>query len=94
MKSDTPANRTYIADMSDDEIDAFLTSVRDRRLKSIKAYEETEALRWQARIMKLDKHLDHQLKMFEKERGQMDRILAKVEKRVLQIRALRLQLEG
>tara|TARA_R100000687_G_C6404117_1_gene143291 strand:+ start:201 stop:485 length:285 start_codon:yes stop_codon:yes gene_type:complete len=93
MKGDTPAKRTNILDMSYEEMEAFLSGIRERRLKSVHIYEETELLREQARKLKLDKTLDHELKMCEKELAQLDKVITKVEKRTVNLRAIRLQLE-
>jgi hypothetical protein len=93
MKGDTPAKRVNIMDMSHEEMEAFLSGIRERRLKSIQIYEETELLREQARKLKLDKTLDHELKMWSKELAQLDKVIEKVEKRTVKLRAIRLQLE-
>tara|TARA_Y100000310_G_scaffold244753_1_gene249629 strand:- start:565 stop:849 length:285 start_codon:yes stop_codon:yes gene_type:complete len=93
MKGDTPAHKLDVLEMDEDTLDAFILNIRERRLTAIRHYEESEKLREEAIRQKLDKQLDHQQKMYRKEAEQLDRVLAKVEKRVLTLRALRLQLE-
>ena len=93
MKNDTPTNKVNILEMSDKDLVAFLTGIRERRLKAVKIFEETELLREQARKLQLDKTLDHELKMCTKELAQLDKVIEKVEKRTIKLRALRLQLE-
>jgi len=93
MKGDTPTKRVNVLDMSDKELEVFLTGIRERRLKAIKIFEEGELLREEARKKHLDKSLEHELKMSQKEIAQLDKVIEKVEKRTVKIRAIKLQLE-
>ena len=93
MKNDTPTNKVNILEMSDQDLVAFITGILEGRLKAVKIFEETELLREQARKLQLDKTLDHELKMCTKELAQLDKVIEKVEKRTIKLRALRLQLE-
>ena len=93
MKGDTPTKRVNVLDMSDKELEVFLTGIRERRLKSVKIFEEGELLREEARKKQLDKSLEHELKMSQKEIAQLDKVIEKVEKRTVKIRAIKLQLE-
>jgi len=93
MKGDTPAHRVNVMEMDDNTLDAFLLNIRDRRLHSVRIFEESEQLRELARRQKMTKVLDHEQAMCKKELTQLDKVIDKVEKRVLKLRALRLQLE-
>ena len=93
MKGDTPAKQVNIMDMDDDTLTSWLLGIRERRLKAVQIFEESEAQREQARKLNLEKKLEHELKMFEKERIQLDKVIEKIEKRVVSLRVLNLQLE-
>ena len=93
MKGDTPIKRVNITEMTDDQLSSWLIGIRERRLKAVQIFEESQALKEQARKLKLDKKLEHELKMFERERTQLDKVIEKVEKRATGLRALQLQLE-
>ena len=93
MKGDTPVKRVSITEMTDDQISSFLIGIRERRLKAVQIFEDTQALRDQAYKLQLNTKFEHELKMFERERTQLAKVIEKVEKRVTGLRALQLQLE-
>jgi hypothetical protein len=90
---DTPLHRTTIIEMSDDEYESFIEGLRERRMKSIRDYEEMAAMRVAAEKAKQLDTLDHELNMFEKEMKQWTRIMVKVEKRAVKLRTLRLLID-
>lgn len=93
MKGDTPVKRLNITEMSDDQLTSWLVGIRERRLRAVQIFEETQALKDRAYKLKLDAKFEHEMKMFERERTQLDKVIEKVEKRATGLRALQLQLE-
>ena len=94
MKGDTPIKLTNISEMSDEELDALIHNIRERRLKPVRDYEELSALKAEAIKQDLGKQLTRQLDMFEKELARVDRALDKVEIRAIKLRALKLEIEA
>lgn len=86
--------RQDITTMSDDDIDAMLVPIRERRLKMAKLHAEAIALKAEKARGKALVKLEDQIRMFEKELASMDKLIEKLDKRVLNIRALRLEIEG
>lgn len=83
---DEAINRRSIGDMSDDEIDAMLDSIRSRRLVAYTHYAA-------ARNVKLGAAFLKKLGVAEKRLAMADKAMTKFEEAVLDIRALRLQME-
>lgn len=94
MKGDTPIELTDLTKMSNEDLDALITNIRERRLAPIKAYNDALLLKEQARVAGLEKQLDKALEMFDKERDRADKAIEKLEARALKIRALRLEIDG
>tara|TARA_R100000656_G_scaffold123991_1_gene101231 strand:+ start:1048 stop:1335 length:288 start_codon:yes stop_codon:yes gene_type:complete len=94
MKGDTPIKLTNISEMSDEELDALIHNIRERRLKPVRDYEELSTLKAEAIKQDLGKQLTRQLDMFEKELARVDRALDKVEVRAIKLRALKLEIEA
>ncbi len=82
-----------IKDYSLDELDALIDTIRERRLKSVRIYEESEKLRHLARIEGLEVQYDKQLEMFRKELERVDKHIDRLELRTLKLRAIRLEIE-
>jgi|TARA_R100001530_G_scaffold72874_2_gene51428 hypothetical protein len=93
MKGDTPIHRKHAGEMSDEEHEAFIDGIRERRLAPIKAYEEAVLLRAEARKQHLEGQLDKQLEMFEKEMVRAEKVMDALEKRSIKLRAIKLELE-
>lgn len=93
MKGDTPIELTNLSEMSNEDIDAMLTNIRERRMKPVKIFTENQMLRQQARVQGLEKKLEKQFEMFEKEIARAEKVQEALEKRALNIRAIRLELE-
>tara|TARA_R100000008_G_scaffold79857_2_gene61848 strand:- start:459 stop:758 length:300 start_codon:yes stop_codon:yes gene_type:complete len=94
MKGDTPIKLANISEMSDEDLDAMIHNIRERRLKPVRDYEELSALKAEAIKQNLGKQLSKQLEMFEKELGRVDRALEKIEGRAIKLRALKLEIEA
>lgn len=94
MKGDTPINLTNISEWSDDDVEAHLLNIRERRLAPIKIYEEMSLLKSQALKEGYEVQLDKQLDMFTKELERVDKALHTLEKRSTKLRAIRLELDA
>lgn len=79
--------------MTDEELDAHLTKIRERRLEPIRIYEEQQALKLKLIEAKLIAKFDKQHKMFEKELAAADKAYSKLEARALKMKALALEIE-
>ena len=86
--------RRNLADFSDDQIDLMLEQIRERRLKPVLVYMESQELKQKAREADCIETLEKQLSMFAKEKERMDALLEKMELRALKIRAIRLEIDG
>lgn len=91
VRGDTPIHLRTVLEMSDDDLDALLTDKRERRLIIQRHREEAVQARVQVSSVTIGKRIDKYLAMLTKELGVLDRAMEKCEKRVLDIRALRLQ---
>ena len=88
MKGDTPINLTNISEWSDDDVEAHLHNIRERRMRPVKVYEEMSILQAAAKEI-----LKKQLEMFVKESERADKAINNLEKRSTRLRALRLELD-
>lgn len=90
---DTPIHRKDISEMTDEQIDEMLVGIRERRLKLVQQYQEAQLVKKEKSRTKAIETLDRQCEMFEKELATLDKNIGKLEKRALNIRALRLEIE-
>tara|TARA_R110000803_G_scaffold159622_1_gene223686 strand:- start:894 stop:1184 length:291 start_codon:yes stop_codon:yes gene_type:complete len=93
MKGDTPINLTNISEWSDDDVEAHLHNIRERRMRPVKVYEEMSMLQAAAKREGLEEILKKQLEMFVKESERADKAINNLEKRSTRLRALRLELD-
>tara|TARA_R110002051_G_scaffold324794_1_gene423789 strand:+ start:437 stop:727 length:291 start_codon:yes stop_codon:yes gene_type:complete len=93
MKGDTPINLTNISEWSDDDVEAHLHNIRERRMRPVKVYEEMSILQAAAKREGLEEVLKKQLEMFVKESERVDKAISNLEKRSTRLRALRLELD-
>tara|TARA_R110000765_G_scaffold159312_2_gene263082 strand:- start:36 stop:326 length:291 start_codon:yes stop_codon:yes gene_type:complete len=93
MKGDTPINLTNISEWSDDDVEAHLHNIRERRMRPVKVYEEMSILQAAAKREGLEEVLKKQLEMFVKESERADKAISNLEKRSTRLRALRLELD-
>ena len=93
MKGDTPINLTNISEWSDEDVEAHLHNIRERRMRPVKIYEEMSILQAAAKREGLEEILKKQLEMFVKESERADKAISNLEKRSTRLRALRLELD-
>lgn len=93
MPEQSPIERTTVEDMTNGELDTLLAQRRERRLKSFQVYLEAEESRKRARDVQLRAKLEKQLALLLKEFDRTDAALDKLDKRILVIAGIRLELE-
>lgn len=91
IPQDEPTKRASILDMSDEQLEAMLDGIRERRLRLQRLYEEQLQARISNAVDKLDERINKQLDMLTKEVERCNNTLEKAEDRVNKIRAFRLQ---
>jgi len=93
MKADSPIALANLTKMSNEEREALLVIIRDRRLAPVRAYEELTLMQSQARKEQLETQWTKQLGMFQKELERADKAMTKLEQRGTKLRALELEIE-
>lgn len=93
MADDTPIDRADISSLSDDELEAMLLKIRERRLRLLRLYEEAKAL--QDARLEQDKReeLEDALSTVTKDVERVEKAITKVEAKINKIRALRLEFD-
>lgn len=89
---DTPLFRATLADMPDDEIDALIVEMRQRRMKAHEQYVAAQAAKRERANAATLRRLNHTLDMFQKELKAADKAIEKLEKRAMALRVCRLEL--
>lgn len=82
-----------MSDMSDDDLISLLERVRENRLRYVEIYKEKERMKQEARVEKVRDKVEKQFAMLGKEIERMDKVYAALDKRVTNIRALRVELD-
>lgn len=90
--SDSPIDIQSIAEMTNDDIEALVHNIRERRMRPIRDYEEMTEMRRLALKEGLEKQFDKQIEMFAKELERANRAVDKLEERSIKLRALRMQI--
>ncbi|NJL54621.1 hypothetical protein HC928_05060 [bacterium] len=90
---DTPTMRASIETLTDDELDAMLESIRERRLKLVQQMVELEAAKHAAKREVISGKVSKHFAMLKKELTKVDNDIEKISARLLKIRALRLELD-
>lgn len=83
---------TDIANLDDERIDAMLKRIQEDRLRAYHIFLEAEKLKMEVRQEKLRKKLDQHARMLEKEITRMDKVIEVINKRVNNIRAIKLEI--
>ena len=94
MKGDTPIKLVNISEMDDQDIDALILNIRERRMRPVEIYNEMTLMQAASRREQLETTLNKHLGMFEKELDRADRAMSKLEQRSTKLRALKLELEA
>lgn len=88
-----PIDPQTISDLTDDQLDSLIAARQQRRMAPVRHYEEAQRAKQEYQDAQARDLLHKKLQQFEKQLGSVDTALEKLEKRALEIRALRLQLE-
>jgi len=91
-EADTEIELASFDQLTDDEREALIADIRERRLSAFIVYEELQEERKQAKNEKIRQQIVHMCKMFEKDLGRADKAIAKVEDRVRKIRIMRMEI--
>ena len=90
---DTPTHIRDITQLSSDELDAYVTGLRERRMEPVRHFEAAQRIEREARRTKLTLLLKKQLELFGKDLTRIDKGITKLDQRALKIRALRLEMQ-
>lgn len=93
-EKDTPVHVRTILEMNDDELEGLTTVLRGRRLQARKLYQESIDAAAQVQFEKDKKNLLKHCEMLQKEIDRSGKLLEALDKRIANIRVLRLTLEG
>ena len=93
MEADTPIALADLTKMSPQEREALIVTIRDRRQRPVRAYEEVSLMRSEARKEQLEKTWSKQLEMFEKDLKRADKAMDTLVARGTKLRALELEIE-
>lgn len=93
LTRDSPIWRVPLDQLTNSELEEFLTGIRELRLKGSQKYQEVVNRRAAARSSKLAERLSDQIRMFQKDITQMDKAFDRIDKRITTIIAVRLELE-
>lgn len=91
---DTCMHRRTIDELSMDELDDLLLGIRSRRMERFNAYQEALAVKAQANTERLAVQMSKECAALEKEFARLDKIIESMDKRLLKIRAMKLEIEG
>lgn len=90
---DNPLHRIEIREMTVPQLDLFLEGIREQRLAPLRIYKEAQALKKRLLDERLIAKLDKHIKMMGKEIEAFDKVLAKLEKRVINIKAIKVEID-
>ena len=82
-----------IHDFDDESFDAYLTTLRDVRLASVREFKEKQRMLAAERAEKAAAKVEKQFDMLQKEVDRAERVITSLEKRARNIRALRVELD-
>lgn len=91
---DTPFHRRLFSELTLAEQEAFLDGLRERRLASVRAFEQMQEIKQRAKDEQTRAQIDKELRMMDKELSTLARAMDKVDKRRLKLDALRLLVEN
>ena len=91
--ADTPISLADLSKMSEKERNDLLIGIRERRLRSVKIYEELSLMKAEARKEQLEEQLNKALEMFNKDLVRVDKALASLDNRAVKLRSIELEIE-
>lgn len=93
VKSDTPIHRRDIREMPEDEVDAFVHQLRERREAPIRQYFEDQQLKKEARAECIRVDLEKQLDLLARDMDRAEKAVVRMEQRARKIRGIKLELD-
>lgn len=90
MQGDTPCHRVTVAEMNEEHLANWLETLRLRRLKARREFQEMQEKKAQLKHERNVKEYEHQMRMLTKEIEGLDKAHLKVEKRLESLRKLSL----
>jgi hypothetical protein len=90
---DSPTERTVFESMSIEQQEAYLESIRERRLASLKVYEELQATKKAAANEKMSAKIDRLAKKMSKQLEAVEKAMLAVEACHRDVRAIRILME-
>ena len=94
MEGDTPAHRQSVEELREDQIEQHLVGVRTRRLQAARIYEENQLASKQVNDVRLAAKYKQQLTILERELASLDKLMDKIDKRCLNVRGIRMEIES
>ena len=88
---DTPTHRLTIEELTNEQLEAHLIGIRERRLRAYQEYEHAMKLRERVKQDRAREKLDRKLAQLARTLEQLDKKLAAVEKIVIETQALRIE---
>ena len=93
LTDSSPIDVVDITKMTERERDDLLTKIRERRLRSVKIYEELSLMKAEARKEQLEGQLNKALEMFTKDLVRVDKAMTSLENRSVKLRSIELEIE-
>ena len=93
LDADTPVHRRNIREMSEDEVDAFILDLRERRERPVRQFLEDQQLKKEAKAEVIKEQREQQLDMLQKDMERAERAVVKMEQRARKIRGLKLEID-
>jgi|TARA_R110000823_G_scaffold11710_4_gene39546 hypothetical protein len=93
LTDSSPIDVVDITKMTERERDDLLIKIRERRLRSVKIYEELSLMKAEARKEQLEGQLNKALEMFTKDLVRVDKAMTSLENRSVKLRSIELEIE-
>lgn len=90
----SPTHPYTINDLSDEQLEAFVAALQQRRMEQRREFEESERLRNEKMLARTRDELDHVRKVLAKDFEIVEKRLNKMQERLVKIRVLRGRIRG
>jgi uncharacterized tellurite resistance protein B-like protein len=94
VPQDTPIHRASISELSDEQLDKLIESMRERRMRSYTLFQQAQQAKAELKEQKDKDRYEHLMKMAEKKLESVDKGLEALSKYVNEMRAIQLVLGG
>ena len=93
LEGDTPTVRQTIDQLPEAVAEAVLQGIQTRRLQAFQVYEKNRQEAKAVQDARLKLKMEKQLTILQRELDSLDKLIDKVEKRCLNVRAIRLEID-